>query len=189
MRKIAGGSLDPLPVVEKNFHSKSIGRIEFSPTRRGFLGVLAVDDNTSEIHVLENHTADNDQSGNSPMSKLSNRKGRHDYDDNKEEDIIFTQLEFAGIDQKYDSLEVTPTSVIKQKESCISDFCWSSIKDEDAAVITISRGERNSDNKHVTPNLHYVSEIPALTEHSGMIITDKLIMVGHESHINIYSCS
>ena len=46
-------------------------KIEFCPTRRGFLGVLTRDEEEGRIHVLENHLAETDQSGSCPRGKLA----------------------------------------------------------------------------------------------------------------------
>ena len=74
IRKISTTSINTHSVAEKIF-DQPIKKIQYSPVRWGFLGIVTGMAGEGKIHVIENHLASNDN----------------------EEDVIFDQVDFKGM--------------------------------------------------------------------------------------------
>ena len=74
IRKISTTTVNTHSVAEKIF-DQPIKKIQYSPVRWGFLGILTGMAGEGKIHVIENHLASNDN----------------------EEDVIFDQVDFKGM--------------------------------------------------------------------------------------------
>ena len=169
IRKISTTSVNTHSVAEKIF-DQPIKKIQYSPVRWGFLGILTGLAGEGKIHVIENHLASNDN----------------------EEDVIFDQVDFKGMRFTY-RLQLVRTfmilGVLHLKIPCdglwvehggnlileinggFSDFCWSTIQHRETSLIAIDQAAK--------PVLHFIPEIQSVTEHAGIIITNDLVMVSN----------